>query len=58
MNEENMKQILGDAIAKEHIVGEPEAKEIQKQLERYEKLDAEAEEIAREDRIYRKKIVK
>ena len=41
-----------------YTAGQPEAYEIKKQLERYEKLDAEAEEIAREDRIYRKKIVK
>ena len=29
-----------------------------KELEEYEKLDAEADEIAEEDRIYRRKIVK
>ncbi len=32
--------------------------EIKKQLEEYERLDAEAEEIAEEDKIYRRKIVK
>lgn len=31
---------------------------ITKELEEYEKLDAEAEEIAEEDRIYMRKIVK
>lgn len=35
-----------------------EAIRIQKELDRYEKLDKEAEEIAEEDRIYRKAIVK
>lgn len=35
-----------------------EAKELEKQLDEYEKLDSEAEEIAEEDRIYRKKIVR
>lgn len=58
MNEENMKKILGDAISDAYKVGEPTADEIKNQLERYERLDAEAEENAREDRIYRKKIVK
>ena len=35
-----------------------EVEEIAKQLDRYEKLDAEAEELAEEDKIYRKKIVR
>ena len=35
-----------------------EAKEIEKQLDQYEKLESEAEEISEEDRIYRKKIVR
>lgn len=35
-----------------------ESKELKKQLEQYEKLDSEAEEIAEEDRVYRKKIVR
>lgn len=34
------------------------AEEIKKQLDCYEKLDAEAEELAEEDKIYRKKIVR
>lgn len=35
-----------------------EAKELKKQLDQYDKLESEAEEIAEEDRIYRKKIVR
>ena len=35
-----------------------ESKELEKQLDQYEKLDSEAEEIAEEDRVYRKKIVR
>lgn len=35
-----------------------ESKEIEKQLNEYEKLDSEADEIAEEDRVYRKKIVR
>ena len=35
-----------------------EAKEIEKQLDEYDKLESEAEEIAEEDRVYRKKIVR
>ena len=42
-----------------YITLEPEeAKELEKQLDQYEKLESEAEEIAEEDRIYRKKIVR
>lgn len=47
-----------EAAVKYYQTGIVPDDEIIKQLERYEKLDAEAEEIAREDRIYRKKIVK
>ena len=32
--------------------------EVIKQLDEYERLEAEAEEIAEEDKVYRKKIVK
>lgn len=35
-----------------------EAKELEKQLDQYEKLESEADEIAEEDRVYRKKIVR
>ena len=35
-----------------------DAKELKKQLEEYEKLESESEEIAEEDRVYRKKIVR
>lgn len=35
-----------------------ESKELEKQLDEYEKLESEAEEIAEEDRVYRKKIVR
>ena len=35
-----------------------EAKELEKQLDQYDKLESEAEEIAEEDRVYRKKIVR
>lgn len=35
-----------------------ESKELEKQLDEYEKLDSEADEIAEEDRVYRKKIVR
>lgn len=35
-----------------------EAKELENQLDKYEKLESEAEEIAEEDRVYRKKIVR
>ena len=35
-----------------------DAKELKKQLAEYEKLESEAEEIAEEDRVYRKKIVR
>ena len=35
-----------------------EGKELEKQLEQYEKLESEADEIAEEDRVYRKKIVR
>lgn len=38
--------------------GDVEIVEINKQLEEYAKLDAEAEEIEEEDKVYRKKIVK
>lgn len=42
-----------------HIAVElDEGKELEKQLEQYEKLESEAKEIAEEDRIYRKKIVR
>lgn len=35
-----------------------EAQELEKQLDQYDKLESEAEEIAEEDRVYRKKIVR
>lgn len=35
-----------------------ESKELEKQLDEYEKLESEADEIAEEDRVYRKKIVR
>ena len=35
-----------------------EAKELEKQLDQYNKLESEVEEIAEEDRVYRKKIVR
>lgn len=73
MNKGNLRQILypvcsfchnrinefgGCDNCKQYIVGKPTEEEIAKQLKRYEKLDDEAEELAMEDRIYRKKIVK
>lgn len=35
-----------------------EGKELEKQLDLYNKLESEADEIAEEDRVYRKKIVR
>ena len=35
-----------------------ESKELEKQIDQYNKLESEAEEIAEEDRLYRKKIVR
>ena len=35
-----------------------EAKELEKQIEQYDNLESEADEIAEDDRVYRKKIVR
>lgn len=56
------KMILGE---EDKAIAEKAAKliardygEVIKQLDEYERLEAEAEEIAEEDRVYRKKIVR